>query len=302
MTLGELATAIREQASDVPAGRIDGARATIRVVGSITDVETLGNLVVRVHDGGHIRVLDLARIEDTVDDDADDRGFPLVGIRLQARADAMAAMAAVRQELAELRRAVPSGITLAETTPPPPAATPPAQLVIVIAGSDLEMLERIADNLTTELQGAGALAVYRDPPPAQPERIIVPDRARAAALGVAFSDLADTLRVLVAGTHLGELRADGRDREIVLRIPPEAAALDARIADVQVRTRDGGLVPLASVVAVTITAAPTITRRDRQRVVTLSVHATGSALAAVRTRFAALAGTLPVGYRATTSP
>ena len=298
LAVGELATAIRGQTRALPAGRMDATGPLVRVTGTIDDLETVRELVVGQVDGVPIRVADVASVEDTHDpgDGGDDGGgaggAPALGLRVQPGAVPDEVTARVRAQLRELRRLLPPGMTLTET---PPAIAPVAPLVITIHGPELTTLRQLADDLGRELRAAGATTIVRDPPEPTPERTLTIDRQRAAALGVSVSELIASIGV-PGGDRLGELVIAGRRRDLVLRHDTERLE---DLAQVQVRSPRAGLVPLGSLVTITASLAPTIIRRDRQRVVTLAVDAARGALAAARARLAELTPGLPAGYAAT---
>jgi multidrug efflux pump subunit AcrB len=64
--IAEVTQAVSSRLKDVPAGflRTDSTLKLVRVVGKITDAETLGNVVVRANEAQSVRVRDVARIVD----------------------------------------------------------------------------------------------------------------------------------------------------------------------------------------------------------------------------------------------
>ena len=104
-----------------------------------------------------------------------------------------------------------------------------------------------------------------------PEVRVVPDRDKAAALGVDARTLATTIQAMIGGLDVGTFKEGGKRFDIRVRLEEEDRNRPASIGNLYVRTRDGGVVELANLVDVSMGAAPAkITRSDRQRSVTIT--------------------------------
>ena len=232
---------------------------------------TLAELVSAVaQTGGRLRddvqPSDVATVEHGFERDAS--SDPAIAIHAQYGVKSSVVIAAVRDEIAKL----PPGVQFVEVAPPP--SKPPAPLVVTMQGPDLDQLERSAGALVSDLAVAGISDVLRDPPLGEHAVTLVPDRERIAQLGIAMTDVATTLRAL-RGTPISA--RGGQD--VVVRV---ADSIEKAIARANVRSREGALVPVANIVTVSYDTRRTILRRDRERVVALSIYAPQDKLALAR--------------------
>ena len=104
-----------------------------------------------------------------------------------------------------------------------------------------------------------------------PELRVIPDRAKAAALGIDGRTLARAVQLMIGGMDVAVFKEAGRRYDIRMRLEPEDRSDPDAINRLYVRSRDGGVVELRNVVRTELGAAPSaITRHDRQRSVTIS--------------------------------
>jgi len=312
VTLRELQDAIRAHDLALPAGRVDATAAIVRVEGAVRDPAELATIVIGQRAEAPVRVGDVATIEETIEADAQPIGAPAagadapavprLGVRLQSRAAPSRVLAAVRAEVTALRRELPPGVRITETTAPASAPRPAPPLAVWVYGPELDVLADVADRLERELRAAGITDLVRTPGAGRLAHEVELDRARLAELGVSPAEVASTLRALVAGEHVGTLREGGRERAVMLRLATDRAQLPELLALAQVRGASGALVPLAAITRVTRDIAQPILRRDRERAIGLAIYATGAALATARELVAARTRELPAGYRAARAP
>ncbi len=110
----------------------------------------------------------------------------------------------------------------------------------------------------------------------QPELRVIPDRAKAAALGIDGRTLAQAVQIMIGGLDVGVFKEAGRRYDIRMRLEPADRNDPDAIERLYVRSRDGGVVEVRNVVRTELGAAPSeITRHDRQRSVTLSANLDG---------------------------
>jgi multidrug efflux pump subunit AcrB len=294
ITLDEVHTAL---------GRITGRRG-----GAPGDLAMLGAVELARRSGAAIRLGDVAAIEDGIASRPDPTGGPvMLGVRLQPGVDPGPVLAALRTTAAEIAAALPARCTLAEAAAPASAPVASMQrrfaLEVAVRGPDWATLERLADQLERDLRARAALvaAVASDHRSGTAVQIITPDLDRAAGLGVTPSDIATAVRGLTIGP--GKLRVGARDVPIILRIGAQDLALADAVAVVRVRATRGELIPLSAIASVTTRPSVVVTRRDRERAITLSVQPVASPLRdVVRREISALTRALPAGYRATITP
>jgi multidrug efflux pump subunit AcrB len=258
----------------------------------VTQVETLGDIVIKQVDGTAIRVRDIAMVEQGFEREPS-AGTPTLAVRSQDNAKNPAVLAAVRSALAEVRAALPPGTTVTEAPPPSALARPPAPLVVTFIGPSLDELRRLADSFVAN---AKLTDVVRDPPAGGRELTVLPDRARAARLGIPLPDIFATLAA-IDSERAGDITLSGARYPILVK--PVAAPLPEMLDKLFVRNRDGALVPLSSVVSLEERQGHMILRRDRERAIALAIYAPAAALAAAKTTLQARK--LPAGYRFTTA-
>ena len=103
-----------------------------------------------------------------------------------------------------------------------------------------------------------------------PEVRVVPDREKAAALGVDASSIATVVQASIGGLDIAKFKDGGHRYDVRMRLEAEDRGSPASIGELYVRTRDGGVVELRNLVSIETGAAPSkITRQDRLRSVTI---------------------------------
>ncbi len=140
-----------------------------------------------------------------------------------------------------------------------------------VRGSDWEKLVEITDRIKGELTASGAVVdLDTDYQLGMPELSIMPDRARAADLGVSVEEIATTLNALVGGVRVGKYSAGGRRMDVRMRLLAEQRTRPEDLAKLQVRSATGELIPLSALVtSAEHPALQQITRRDRERAITV---------------------------------
>jgi multidrug efflux pump len=170
-----------------------------------------------------------------------------------------------------------------------------------VRGPDWDKLISLSQGMMAKLSASGLVVdLDTDYQLGMPELSILPNRARAADIGVSIDDLATTLNALVGGVRAGKYSSGGRRVDVRLKLLAAQRSRPEDIAKLRVRTRQGQLVPLSALVTyVERPALQAITRRDRERAITVFAnvapgHSQDEALAEVET----LSRNLPVSYRA----
>jgi HAE1 family hydrophobic/amphiphilic exporter-1 len=143
-------------------------------------------------------------------------------------------------------------------------------------------LDELSDRFIAELQKRGG---YYDLDKSLklglPEVRVLPDREKAAALGVDARSLAMTIQAMIGGLDIATFKDEGRRFDIRVRLEDDARKNPASIEQLFVRTRDGGVVEMRNLVDIRVGAAPSaISRIDRQRSVTVSGNLEGKKLGA----------------------
>ncbi len=163
----------------------------------------------------------------------------------------------------------------------------------VLAASAREIAERMrASRLVTD--------VDTDYQVGMPEVRIVPDRDRAADLGVSMAAIGETVNAAIGGVRVGKFKDAGRRFDIRARLLAPERDRPEDISRLLVRTSSGELVRLGDLVRIEQEPTlQTITRRDRERAITIFANvAQGASQAeAVEQSLAIARQVLPDGYR-----
>ena len=169
-----------------------------------------------------------------------------------------------------------------------------------VRGPEWEKLIDLANELREKLAASGfATDVDTDYQVGMPELRIVPDRARAADLGVPVNDLATTINALVGGVRTGKYSTGGRRIDIRTRLLANQRTRPEDLARLRVRTESGELVPMSSLVKEDERPAlQSVTRRDRERAISIYGNvAPGKAQGDALKYVESLSKDLPPGYR-----
>jgi hydrophobe/amphiphile efflux-1 (HAE1) family protein len=170
-----------------------------------------------------------------------------------------------------------------------------------VRGSEWDKLIELSTEMRDKLAASGfATDVDTDYQVGMPELRIVPDRARAADLGVPVEEVATTVNALVGGVRSGKYSTGGRRIDIRTRLLAGQRTRPEDLTRLRVRTSAGELVPLSSLIQEDERPAlQSVTRRDRERAISIYGNvapgkAQGDALAYVES----ISKGLPPGYRA----
>jgi hydrophobe/amphiphile efflux-1 (HAE1) family protein len=176
---------------------------------------------------------------------------------------------------------------------------------LTVRGRDWNGLAGYSNQIMEAMRASGQMTdVDSDYQVGMPEVQIVPDRNKAADLGVSMAAIGDTIGAAIGGIRSGKFKDKGRRYDIRVRLLAQQRERPEDIGKLFVRTASGQLVRLADLV--TIVQQPTlqaITRKDRQRAITIFANvAPGVSQAdAIASAQKLSAGILPEGYSAVPS-
>jgi len=169
-----------------------------------------------------------------------------------------------------------------------------------LRGPEWDMLTEQSRNFADKLTASGKVVdVDTDYRLGMPELRIEPDRARTADVGVSMEDVAASINTLVGGVRAGKYTSRGRRIDLRLRLLAEQRSRPEDINRLKVRTNNGTLIPLSSLVKLKERPAlQGITRKDRERAVSVFGNvAPGSSQSEALAEVAKYAKDLPPGYR-----
>ena len=135
-------------------------------------------------------------------------------------------------------------------------------------------LDRIADQFIAGLKTRGGFVdLDKSLKLGLPEVRIVPDREKAAQLGIDAATLAQVVQLLVGGLDVGIFKEGGSRFDIRMRLERDDRDTPAKLEQLTVRGMDGSMTDLRNLVSVETGAAPSaITRSNRQRSVTITAN------------------------------
>jgi len=170
-----------------------------------------------------------------------------------------------------------------------------------VRGPEWEQLIAINTELKEKLNATGLVVdVDTDYQVGMPEIRIVPDRARAADLGVSIEDVATTINALVGGSRVGKYSVGGRRVDVRMRLLASQRTRPEDFARLRLRAASGEMVPLSSLVSQQERPAlQSITRKDRERAISIFGNvAPGKSQSEAIAAVERLSRDLPIGYRA----
>ena len=173
-------------------------------------------------------------------------------------------------------------------------------LQFAVTGDDWTRLGDLSEEMMRRMRASGLMVdVNSDYQVGMPELKILPDRERAADLGVSALSIGNTVNAMIGGIRVGKFKEGGHRYDVRIRLVSDQRSRPEDVNRLMVRNRDGRLVRLSEVVRISEQATiQSITRRNRQRAITISANvAPGkSQKDANDAAHAAAAELLPEGY------
>jgi len=149
---------------------------------------------------------------------------------------------------------------------------PPVDGLGNTGGFKMQVQDR-ADSGPEALQGAvetlisagtaqpGLVGLFSSYRAAQPQLYLAVDRAKAKALGVSLDDVFSTLQIYLGSAYTNDFTRFGRNWQVNLQADAAYRVNPEDIGRLKVRNRDGGMVPLSTLVTVRDTTGPAIVNR-----------------------------------------
>jgi multidrug efflux pump len=169
-----------------------------------------------------------------------------------------------------------------------------------VRGPEWEKLIELSTDLREKLASSGfATDVDTDYQVGMPELRIVPDRDRAADLGVQVEEVATTINALVGGVRTGKYSTGGRRIDIRTRLLAAQRTRPEDLSRLRVRTSSGELIPMSALVKEDERPAlQSVTRRDRERAISIYGNvAPGKSQSDALAYVEGISKDLPPGYR-----
>ncbi len=152
-----------------------------------------------------------------------------------------------------------------------------AQVVISLYGEDLGQLGQYGKEIEA-IAGEvdGAVDVRMQQQGGKPQVVVRPDREQLARYGLSLDTVLSTLKTGVGGATAGQVFEGVRRFDIFMRLKEQSRDQVDRIADLQLRTADGALIPLSRVADVeTIVGPKKVSRSNASRRVYVQLNVRG---------------------------
>ena len=145
---------------------------------------------------------------------------------------------------------------------------------LVLGGPDYKELAQWRDIMLAKMaDNPGFVGPDSDYKETRPQMRVVIDRARAADLGVSATDIGRALETMMGGRRVTTFVDNGEEYDVKLQANRDGRDSVAALDALQVRGRDGMLVPLSNLVTLREVAEPgTLNRFNRLRSITLSAR------------------------------
>lgn len=169
-----------------------------------------------------------------------------------------------------------------------------------VRGPDWDVLVGKAREISEKLNASGQVVdLDMDYRIGMPELRIVPNRARAADLGISVENVATALNATLGGLRIGKYSTEGRRIDVRLRLLAGQRTRPEDLSRLRLRSASGDLIPLSSLVTTEeVPALQAITRRDRERAITIYANVAPGVSQADALKYVEGLGTgMPTGYR-----
>ncbi|HEY5849249.1 MAG TPA: efflux RND transporter permease subunit [Lysobacter sp.] len=147
---------------------------------------------------------------------------------------------------------------------------------IVLGGPEYAELAQWRDKLLAKMeQNPGFFSTDSDYKETRPQMRVEIDRQRAADLGVPVTDIGHALETMMGSRRVTTFVQNGEEYDVIVQSDRELRASPADLEAIQVRARDGALIPLSNLVTLRELAEPgSLNRFNRLRAITISAGLT----------------------------
>ena len=142
-------------------------------------------------------------------------------------------------------------------------------LQFAITGTDYGQLSDVADKLSQAMEKDPVFGrVQLNYNTTQPQLSIKVNRDRATQVGISVDSISSAVQTVLSGKNLGNFYIGDNPIEILAKVPDGMIQDSSALDNLQLRTKDGKMVPLSSLVSFEETAvAPSLPRQDQRRAI-----------------------------------
>ena len=157
------------------------------------------------------------------------------------------------------------------------------RLTVEVRGHDMGTMRRLAEQVRETMMSVDGVASSQvSQRPGLPEMLVSVDRQKATSMGLAVSEVAETLETAIGGTRASMFREEGDEYDILVRLREEDRLSIGQVPQVPVTLPDGSVVPVESITRMRRQEGPfEITRADQERIIIVSGTVAGRDLGSV---------------------
>lgn len=159
------------------------------------------------------------------------------------------------------------------------------RIQIDLRGYDLDRAAKIAEEakaLIEDISGVTDIRIRQQV--GRPEERVIVNRERAAAMNLQVSDIANTLQTILSGTPAGKFRIVSNEYDIMVGVKDADQFSSQELLNMMVVNAKGQPIVLKNVVEIISRSAPVqISRKDQQRVISISVNISGRDMGSILT-------------------
>ena len=143
---------------------------------------------------------------------------------------------------------------------------------IVLGGPEYAEIAQWRDTMMARMEdNPGFFSVDSDYKETRPQMRVQIDRQRAADLGVSVTEIGRALETMMGSRQVTTFVQDGEEYDVIVQAGRDGRASPADLSAIEVRSRDGALVPLSNLVTLTeLAEAGSLNRFNRLRAITIS--------------------------------
>jgi multidrug efflux pump len=148
------------------------------------------------------------------------------------------------------------------------------QIALQSSAADLDEFQEVSQALLARMREIpGLMNVDSDLRFENPQVNVRIDREHAADLGLRADAVADSLRLLMSEGPTDEFVLRNKQYDVVMSLAPRYKSFPEQVEEIHLRTAEGAMVPMSTVVTARTTVAPaTLNRYDLQRAATLTAN------------------------------
>lgn len=151
-------------------------------------------------------------------------------------------------------------------TPPLPGSDAGLPVSFVVASTaDYDRVEQVGEALVQAARESGLfIFINQSLDFNRPEISVDIDRELAARLGISMQDIANTLAMMLGESEINRFTRDGRSYKVIPQAGRDFRLTQGELEKYYLRTGNGGLVPLSSVISLDVNVEPNVLSQYQQ--------------------------------------